>query len=84
MRTTVRLDDALFEQAKAEAERRGTTFTALLEVSLKGELQRSRLTPRKVKLPVSDTSGGPWPGIDLNNSAQLWAILDGPDDPTRR
>ena len=31
MRTTVRLEDALLEQAKREAARRGKTLTALIE-----------------------------------------------------
>ena len=80
MRTTVRLNDALFDEAKALAEEQGKTFSALLEDSLRMEIKRSKEPPkrRKVKLPVSK-GGGPWPGIDLNNKEQMWAILDGDD-----
>jgi hypothetical protein len=34
-----------------------------------------------VRFPVSNTKGGAWPGIDLNNNVQLLDILDGSNDP---
>ncbi|MBZ5583363.1 MAG: DUF2191 domain-containing protein [Acidobacteriia bacterium] len=79
MRTTVRLDDALLEQAKREAAQRGETLTSLIELGLRLVLAQSKETkPRpRVKLPVCHAGGGTLPGIDLNNSAALWDILDG-------
>src|SRR5438105_4045575 len=46
MRTTVRLDDALLEQAKREAARRRETLTALIEQGLRLLLAQSRARAR--------------------------------------
>jgi hypothetical protein len=78
MRTTVRLDDALLDQAKREAAKRHETLTALIEQGLRLVLAQSR-SPRKkrlrVVLPVSG-SGGLQPGVDLNSSAALLDIME--------
>lgn len=60
MRTTVRLDDALLEQAKREASRRGETLTALIENGLRLVLSQRRTAPRRprVVLPVSAPAAG--------------------------
>ena len=42
MRTTVRLDDALLDQARREAQRRGETVTALIEKGLRLELAHAK------------------------------------------
>lgn len=77
MRTTVRLDDGLMEQARAEARRRGETLTALIEKGLRHELASSKpaATRPRVELPVFHT-GGLMPGVDLNNNARLFEMLD--------
>ena len=79
MRTTVRLDDALLEQAKREAARRGETLTALLEKGLRLALAQARPAQRrpKVVLPVCRAGGGVQPGVDLSDSAALLDILEG-------
>jgi Ribbon-helix-helix protein, copG family len=79
MRTTVRLDEGLLRQVKAEAARRGETVTALIERGLRLILSGSHRAPRRsaVKLPVSRATGGTRPGIDLNDSASLSDRLDG-------
>jgi hypothetical protein len=79
MRTTVRLDDGLLRQAKAEAARRGETLTALIERALRLVLARTqRAEPAgRVKLPVSAATGGTRPGVDLDDSAALADIMDG-------
>ena len=78
MRTTVRLADALLEQARREARRRGETLTSLIEKGLRHELS-TRPTRRKskVEVPVFRGGTGEAPGIDLTNSAAVWDILDG-------
>ena len=77
MRTTVRLDDALLEQARAEARRRGGTLTSLIEESLRRELAQSHPDQRsKVVLPVSTAVGWVRPGVDINDSAGLLAIME--------
>ena len=86
MRTTVRLDEGLLAQAKAEAARHGKTLTALMEEGLRLAIASRGAQPRrrKVVLPVSRQSGGTFPGIDIDNSAELLDIMDGYFDPGRR
>ncbi len=75
----MRLDDALLEQAKREAAKRGETLTSLIELGLRLALaQAGRPEPRShIELPISTEGGGTLPGIDLTNSAELWDVLDG-------
>ena len=83
MRTTLNLNDDLLRRAKALAVQTGRTLTSVLEDALREVLQRRAGTParRRVKLPVSDCMTGLRPGVDLDNSAALLDILEGPDDP---
>ena len=73
MRTTVRLNEALLEQAKREAMRRGTTLTALIEQGLRMALARRPNAKKRspARLPVCNAGGGVVPGVDLNDSAAL-------------
>lgn len=78
MRTTVRLDDALLEQARREAARRGITLTSLIEQGMRLVLRRapSRLERPVARLPVCHAGGGTLPGVDLDDSASLLDRLD--------
>jgi hypothetical protein len=78
MRTTIRLDDGLLEQARQEARRRGETLTALIEQGLRRELARAKVnvTRPKVVLPVSDYTGGLMPGVDITDNAALLEIME--------
>ena len=81
MRTTVRLGDALLQEAKREAAKTGMTLTALIEESLRERLARSRTNP-DVRPPVRLTTtgrGGVHPGIDLDDSASLLDLMDASD-----
>ena len=76
MRTTVRLDDALLEQAKREAADRRQTLSALIEQGLRLVLAQSRSPHRKrAVLPVSG-SGGVLPGVELYDNAALLDAMD--------
>ena len=79
MRTTVRLDDRLLEQAKKEAARQGKTLTSLIDQALRQVLAQSGHRPpkKRVRLPVSHAGGGTLPGVDLNDSASLLDIMEG-------
>lgn len=79
MRTTVRLDDALLERARREAERRGETLTALIERGLRLALASPQRRPerRRVEVPVCREGGGTLPGVDLDDSATLLDIAEG-------
>jgi hypothetical protein len=81
MRTTVRLEEALLERARAEAARRKTTLTSLIEQGLELVLRRpmKRLERKPVDLPECGAGGGVLPGVDLNDSASLLDRMEGRD-----
>lgn len=78
MRTTVRLDDALLDQAQREAKRRGQTLTALMAEGLRLVLAKGTAATKRrpVVLPVCKAGGGTVPGVDLDDSAALLAIME--------
>ncbi len=79
MRTTVRLRDDLLRRAKKRAADEGRTLTSMIEEGLLIVLSRAQRDRRKarVRIPISKATGGVLPGIDLNNSGEIWDILDG-------
>lgn len=79
MRTTVRLDEGLLREAKAEAQRKGETVTALIERGLRLVLAGTRVTHRRsrIRLPVSKATGGTHPGVHLDDSSAVLDRLEG-------
>ncbi len=79
MRTTVRLDEGLLDQARREAERRGTTLTALIEQGLRLAIRPPQLVERstRIRLPVSRARSGLMAGVDLDDPAALFDQMDG-------
>ncbi len=77
-RTTVRLDEALLDHAKSEAQRRGLTLTALIEEGLRLVMARRPpgSTKMRVEIPVCRAGGGTLPGVDLNDSAALLDLME--------
>ena len=73
------MDDALLEQARKEAARRGETLTSLIERGLRLVLARpqERSRRRRVEIPVCREGGGTLPGVDLDDSATLLDIIEG-------
>lgn len=78
MRTTVRLDDDLLRRAKRRAAATGRTLTSLIEDGLRLVLARPARAARRPRadLPVSGR-GGTLPGVDLDNTAALYELMDG-------
>ena len=78
MRTTVRLDQALLDRARAEATKRRTTLTSLIEQGLELVLRKPLKRPERgsVVLPECRAGGGTLPGVDLNDSAALLDRMD--------
>jgi predicted nucleic acid-binding protein len=70
MRTTVSLDDALLDQARREAQRRGETLTALIEKGLRLELAHAKPAQRrpKVTIPVFRRGKGLQPGVVVQDA----------------
>ena len=85
MRTTVRLDEHLLQQAKQQAAASGTTLTVVLEQALRESLARrpaaARLEPVRLK---TFRGGGVRPGVDLDDSASLLDAMVDEDETTPR
>lgn len=77
-RTTVRLPAELLVRAKRKAAAEGRTLTSLIEDGLRlvvADGQKSG-TSKRVIPRLSTATGGPMPGIDISNSAQLQEMDD--------
>lgn len=81
MRTTIRIDDALYRRAKAHAARSGRSVSGLIEDAVRAALQPKRRTPTEPlpELPVFGGSGL-MPGVDLANGAALRDLMDEGED----
>lgn len=86
MRTTINLPDELVFRAKKAALESDTTLTEIISNALRQALnRRSQKGPSKKKTKlITYGKGGTYPGIDLDNTAALFDIMDGIDDPHRR
>lgn len=77
MRTTVRLRDDLLERMKKRAAEEHRTLASLVEEGVTLVLTGpARPRRSRVKVPVSRASGGVMPGVDLNRSTDLEALLE--------
>jgi hypothetical protein len=65
MQTTLRLDDELYRQAKAQAAAQGISLTKLVEQAIREHIERPASVPRRrrLRLPVSEATGGLVPGF---------------------
>jgi ribbon-helix-helix CopG family protein len=77
MQTTLRLDDALYRQAKARAAATGISLTRFLEEAIREHLVEPGPSPRdrRRSLPVSTASGGLAPGFSSLEEAVAAADL---------
>lgn len=76
MRTTIRIEDELLAEAKAQAARSGRTLAAVVEDALRAALAgRGRTSSKSVNLPTF-AGGPPRPGVDLDDSAALLDLMD--------
>jgi hypothetical protein len=77
MRTTIRIDDALYRKAKVVAARTGRTVSDVIEDAVRKGLERSGRTP-PATLPELPTYGGSgtMPGVDLADNARLRDLMD--------
>jgi hypothetical protein len=81
MRTTIRLDDELLNQAKAYAARSGKTLTAVISDALRETIGRYEVKEQReyVILPVGK-GDGLLPGVDLDDTASLLDLMEAADD----
>ena len=82
MRTTIRIDDGLYRQAKATAAKTGRSVSELIEDAVRSSLQaRPEPLGEIADLPVFGGSGT-MPGVDLSDGPALRDVMD-EDDPLR-
>lgn len=81
MRTTVRIDDALYRRAKEYAARSGRSVGEVIEDALRASLQPRR-GPALEALPDLPVYGGSgtMPGVDIADNAALRDLMD-EDEP---
>ncbi len=67
MQTTLRIDDKIYREAKAEAARQGMTMTRFLEEALQARLQREKSAPRETHVfrvhQSHESDNRPWSEI---------------------
>jgi len=78
MKTTVILDDEVHRQAKQVSARLGIPLTRFIEeaIRLRISTESARRSEPVRKLPVCKKRGGLRQGIDFDNSAELFDLLD--------
>ncbi len=77
MRTTIRLDDQLLKTAKQYAHEHDTTLTAVIEDALRHSLSRQSKGQKEAMVHLTTVKGdGLYPGIDLEDSASLLAVME--------
>jgi hypothetical protein len=82
MRTTIRIDEKLLQEAKIVAARRGTTLKSIIEDALRESLARQHDAPHREKVRLITYKGnGLLPGVDLDDSAALLDLMEAIDDP---
>jgi uncharacterized protein DUF6364 len=83
MQTTLRLDDELYRQAKAQAAAQGISVTKLVEEAIQEHLGRTQAAPRRrrIHLPVSTSIGGLLP--EFATLEEAVAAADLTDDQRR-
>ena len=75
MRTTIRIDDELYREVKAQAALEGRTVGEVIEEALRLRRQRREADAIVEPLPVYGGSGV-MPGVDLGDLAALRDIMD--------
>ncbi len=76
MRTTIRIDDALYRKVKARAAQTGRTVGDVIEDAVRAAMRpRSRQRAELRPLPVFGGSGL-MPGVDLTSNETLRELMD--------
>ncbi len=74
MKTTLELPDALFQEAKELAAKRGMPFRELVEISLRDHLQAAQTEPKPFKLGEAPSFHAE-PLVDLSDWSAVKAII---------
>lgn len=77
MQTTIQLDDDLLAQATKLAREKGCDLSHLIEETLREKITPPPFAPRQPFVRLTTVGGaGVRPGVDLNNSAALLALME--------
>jgi hypothetical protein len=77
MRTTIQLDDALLAQATKLASEKGCDLSHFIKETLRDKIAPKPSGPPHPFRPLTTVGGnGVRPGVDLNNSAALLALME--------
>jgi negative regulator of replication initiation len=75
MRTTIRIDEALYRRAKSRAAETGHTVSDIIEDAVRQALTVAESSQPLAPLPT--VHGRLQPGVDLNDSAALLEVMEG-------
>ncbi len=79
MKTTLHIDDRVAAAAKRYAQAEGTTLTAVVNNALKQFLMpKARAAKEHHELRLKTRATGPQPGVDLEDRASLYDMMDEP------
>jgi Family of unknown function (DUF6364) len=82
MRTTIRIDEELLQEAKLLAVRNKKSLTAIIEDALRESFARQRASSQHEPVQlITFTGKGLLPGVDLDDSAALLDLMETHDDP---
>ncbi|HYI12920.1 MAG TPA: Arc family DNA-binding protein [Thermoanaerobaculia bacterium] len=85
MRTTVKLDPEILEQAKKVAAENGRTLNAVIEDALRDSFSRQTAHGLSSKLKLPTFGGeGVRAGVNLDDSAALLELMESDRDSRRR
>ncbi|NDL60536.1 CopG family ribbon-helix-helix protein [Phytoactinopolyspora mesophila] len=80
MRTTFRLDDELLAEVKALAARTHRSMNSVVEDALRELLARQRRRSRQEVSLTTFGGNGLQPGVDLDDTAALYDLMDEADE----
>ena len=76
MRTTIRIDDELYREAKSRAAQTGRSVGAVIGDAVRDSLRRADEPPRELPPLVVYGGSGALPGVDLTDPRSLRATMD--------
>ena len=76
MRTTIRIDEALYRRAKARAAQTGRTVSEVIEDAVREALRPAKRSAGDVPALVTFDGGGVMPGVDLSSNAALLDAME--------
>lgn len=79
MRTTIKIDDHLLADAKAQAAQSGRTLNEVVEDALRESLGRRVRSVGEQQVQLPTFSAQLRPGVDLDDNSALLDLMEGTD-----